>query len=623
MKIPRNKMPEMNPIKRAACFEEVSLGYSKEDAITEAQRCLQCKIPTCIDGCPVSIKIDQFITLLVKEDFSGALDKIKEDNFLPAICGRVCPQEKQCEQTCVVGKRNEPVAIGRLERFVADYNRDNEKPKDVKRAAPTGKKVAIVGSGPAGLACAADLASFGHQVTVFEALHEFGGVLIYGIPEFRLPKEIVKYEIDNLKKLGVEFVANSIVGKTITLSELMEEEGFEAIFLGLGAGLPTFMKIPGEEFAGVYSANEFLTRVNLMKANQFPNFDSPILDCKDKTVVVVGGGNTAMDAVRVAKRLGAKSAKIIYRRSLEEMPARNEEIHHAQEEGIEFLNLTNPIQYIGDDKQVVNAIKCHKMELGEPDDSGRRRPVVIEGSEYEIDVDVVVVAIGNSSNPLINKSNPEIEVNKWGNLVVDEETMETSEKGVFAGGDIVTGGATVILAMGAGRKAALGIHHSLIAKAGKKDMKLDEILDVVINVEVESQKFYRMGLDICSEGETHKFIKHLYEDEIKHERMIRNLKDSNLYDGSQLIENVEHLNLEDSHKTENFEWSNNTTIEEALTVAIKRENHAFQLFTKLVELKLPQEIKDLFTNLAEEERQHLAEVEKEYGLATGNMGDEG
>jgi len=385
-----------------------------------------------------------------------AAAKIKEDNMLPAICGRVCPQEEQCEIKCVVGKKNEPVAIGRLERFVADYERVELGLRKPELQPKTGYKVAIVGSGPAGLSCAADLIQKGHDVTVFEALHELGGVLIYGIPEFRLPKEIVKTEIDVLKDAGVEFQTNAVIGFTDTLDELLEN-GYDAAFIGVGAGLPYFLNIDGENLNGVYSANEFLTRVNLMKAYKFPEYDTPVFDCKDKNIAVFGGGNTAMDAIRTSKRLGAKNAYIIYRRSEIEMPARIEEVHHAKEEGIEFLLLANPLEFTGDENGWLKGTKLQKMELGEPDDSGRRRPVPIEGSEYILDIDMAVIAIGNGSNPIIQKTTPDLNFNKWGNIQVNEETMETSKQGVFAGGDIVTGGATVILAMGAGRKAASAI----------------------------------------------------------------------------------------------------------------------------------------------------------------------
>lgn len=457
MQIPWHAMLEQDPQERSHNFKEVNLGYTKEMAVEEAQRCLNCPKPTCVDGCPVHIQIHEFIALIAQEDFLGAVKKIKEDNALPAICGRVCPQEEQCEQVCVVGKRGKPVAIGYLERFVADYERESGKVEVPACKPDTGKKVAIVGSGPAGLSCANDLRQLGHDVTVFEALHKLGGVLVYGIPEFRLPKAIVEKEIDGLRQMGVKFETDAVIGRVTTVDELMQEEGFDAVFLGVGAGLPWFMGIPGENLVGVYSANEFLTRVNLMKAYDFPNNDTPVLDCKDKNVAVFGGGNTAMDAVRTSKRLGAKHAYIIYRRSEVEMPARVEEIKHAKEEGIEFLVLNNPLEFIGDEEEWLKEVKLIKMELGEPDDSGRRRPVPIEGSEYILPMDIAVVAIGNGANPLIPQTTPDIEMSKRGTIVVDDETMKTSKKGVFAGGDIVTGGATVILAMGAGRTAATAI----------------------------------------------------------------------------------------------------------------------------------------------------------------------
>ncbi len=465
MKIQRQKMPEQEPLERATNFKEVNLGFTEELAKMEAIRCLQCPKPVCISGCPVGVKINEFIGLVAKGDYLGAAAKLKEDNALPAICGRVCPQEDQCEIKCVTGKKNEPVAIGRLERFVADYEREHTGIRIPEIKPKTGKKVAIVGSGPAGLSCAGDLIQMGHDVTVFEALHEIGGVLVYGIPEFRLPKEIVKVEVDSLAKLGVEFKTNAVIGLTDTIDELMEN-GYDAVFIGVGAGLPNFMKIPGENLIGVYSANEFLTRVNLMKAYKFPQYDTPVFNCKDKNIAVFGGGNTAMDAVRTSKRLGAKNAYIIYRRSEVEMPARIEEVHHAKEEGIEFVILTNPLEFIGDEEDWLKAVKLQKMELGEPDDSGRRRPVPIEGSEYVMDIDMAVVAIGNGSNPIIQKTTPDLSFNKWGNIIADESTMKTSKKGVFAGGDIVTGGATVILAMGAGRTAAAAIDEFLKNSSG-------------------------------------------------------------------------------------------------------------------------------------------------------------
>jgi glutamate synthase (NADPH/NADH) small chain len=461
MKIPRQVMPEQDPSIRRNNFSEVNLGFTEELAKMEALRCIQCPKPTCVEGCPVGVKINEFIALVADGNFLGAAEKMKEDNLLPAICGRVCPQEEQCEVKCIVGKKNEPVAIGRLERFVADYERQTVGIRVPSLKPKTGKKIAIVGSGPAGLSCAGDLIQMGHDVTVFEALHELGGVLIYGIPEFRLPKAIVKAEIDSLSKLGVEFKTNEVIGLTDTVDELMKN-GYDAVFIAVGAGLPYFLNIPGENLNGVYSSNEFLTRVNLMKAYRFPEFDTPVFNCKDKNVAVFGGGNTAMDTVRISKRLGAKNAYIIYRRSDVEMPARAEEIHHAKEEGIEFILLSNPLEFIGDEKGWLKGVKIQKMELGEPDSSGRRRPIPIPGSEYILPIDMAVISIGNGSNPIIQKTTPDLQYNKWGNILVDENTMKTSKKGVFAGGDIVTGGATVILAMGAGRKAAAAINYYLV-----------------------------------------------------------------------------------------------------------------------------------------------------------------
>lgn len=461
MKIARQEMPQQEGSARVQNFTEVNLGFTEELAKMEALRCLQCPKPTCIEGCPVGIKIGDFISLVAEGDYLGAAAKVKEDNLLPAICGRVCPQEEQCEVKCVVGKKGEPVAIGRLERFVADYEREHVGIRTPEIKAKTNKRVAVVGSGPAGLSCAGDLIQQGHDVTVFEALHELGGVLIYGIPEFRLPKEIVKAEIDALKNLGVDFQKNAVIGFTDTVDELLKN-GYDAVFIAVGAGLPYFLNIPGENFNGVYSSNEFLTRVNLMKAYQFPDYDTPVFNCENKKVAVFGGGNTAMDAVRTSKRLGAEHAYIIYRRSDVEMPARKEEIHHAEEEGIEFIYLSNPLEFIGSKDGWLKAVKLQKMELGEPDSSGRRRPVPIPGSEYELEIDMAVIAIGNGSNPIIQKTTPELQFNKWGNILVDESTMKTSKDGVFAGGDIVTGGATVILAMGAGRKAAAAINQYLL-----------------------------------------------------------------------------------------------------------------------------------------------------------------
>ncbi len=461
MKIQRQPMPEQDPRVRARNFDEVPYGYTAELAKKEALRCLNCPKPFCVEGCPVEIDIPAFINLIAGGDFVGAAKKIKEKNALPAICGRVCPQEIQCEQRCVRGKKGEPVAIGRLERFAADYERSQGEVEIPETAKPTGKKVAIVGSGPAGLTVAGDLVKLGHDVTIFEALHKPGGVLVYGIPEFRLPKDIVASEIDYLKRMGVKIETSFVIGKTSTIDELFEE-GFDAVFLGVGAGLPVFMGIPGENLNGVYSANEYLTRANLMKAYLFPEYDTPIV--KGKNVAVIGGGNVAMDSARTALRLGADNVYLVYRRSEKEMPARVEEIHHAKEEGINFQLLTNPKRYIGDDKGWVVGMECLRMELGEPDDSGRRRPVPIEGSEFVLDVDTVVVAIGTRANPLVQSTTPGLELDKRGYIEADEETGKTSREGVFAGGDIVTGSATVILAMGAGRKAARAIHEYLMDK---------------------------------------------------------------------------------------------------------------------------------------------------------------
>lgn len=455
MAIPRQVMPEQDAVERRSNFNEVNLGFDEETAILEAIRCIECKKPLCIDGCPVNIDIPKFISKISDGDFFGAIDIIKEDNLLPAVCGRVCPQEVQCELTCILGKKYKPVSIGRLERFAADYEMAHREFKMPKVLPKNGKKVALLGSGPASLTCASDLIKWGYDVTIYEALHELGGVLVYGIPEFRLPKALLKKEIGNIEKTGVKFVKNFIVGKTLTVDELLNKEGYNAIFIGAGAGLPWFMNIPGENLNGIYSANEYLTRVNLMKAYDFPNADTPIKIAKK--VVVVGGGNVAMDSVRTAKRLGAERAIVLYRRTEKEMPARDEEIQHAKEEGIEFHLLTAPIEYIGDDDGWVKQARCIRMELGEPDASGRRRPIPIEGSEFLFDIELGVVAIGNGSNPLISQTIPDLKCNKWGNIIADLKTGMTSKKGVFAGGDIVRGSATVILAMGDGRVAAKSI----------------------------------------------------------------------------------------------------------------------------------------------------------------------
>jgi glutamate synthase (NADPH/NADH) small chain len=458
LKIPRQKMPGQSPEERIKNFREVPFGYTPEMAMTEAKRCLQCKKTLCVGGCPVEIDIPAFVQLIAEGDFIGAAKELKRNNSLPAICGRVCPQEDQCEKVCVLAKKYEPVAIGNLERFAADYEREQGKIDIPEVAPPTGKKVAIVGSGPAGLTLAGDLIKLGHQVTIFEALHKTGGVLVYGIPEFRLPKTIVQAEVDYLIKLGVEIRTSRVIGKLHTIDELFEQ-GYHAIFIGTGAGLPNFMRIPGENLNGIYSANEYLTRSNLMKAYDFPEYDTPIFS--GKNVAVLGGGNTAMDSVRTGLRLGAENAYIVYRRSKKEMPARIDEIHHAEEEGVRFHFLTAPVKYIGNEDGWVTAMECIKMELGEPDASGRRRPVPIEGSNFTMEVDTVVVAIGNSSNPLVPQTTSGLEVNKWGNIIADPETGQTSRKGVWAGGDIVTGGATVILAAGAGKKAARDMHRYL------------------------------------------------------------------------------------------------------------------------------------------------------------------
>ena len=459
-KAPRHDMPCQDPQERAHNFSEVALGYEAKIAVAEAERCLQCKKPLCMQGCPVSVLIPDFIKKIAEEDFLGAAQVLKVKNSLPAICGRVCPQESQCEAKCILGIKGESVAVGRLERFAADYEMQFGK-FEFEKPQPTGKKVAIIGAGPAGLACAGDLAKAGHAVTIFEALHVPGGVLMYGIPEFRLPKDIVQKEIANLKEMGVEILVNQVIGKIGSVDELMEN-GYDAVFIGTGAGLPWFLGIPGENYNGVYSANEFLTRTNLMKGYQFPEFGTPVK--VGKKVAVFGAGNVAMDAARTALRLGAEEVNIVYRRSRAEMPARHEEVEHAEEEGIKFQLLTNPVAINGDEKGNVKSITCLRYELGEPDASGRRSPVAIPGSEFEMEIDTIVVSIGQGPNPLVTKSTPGLELNKRGNIVVNEETMETSKPGVFAGGDIVTGAATVILAMGAGKTAAAAIDEYLKQK---------------------------------------------------------------------------------------------------------------------------------------------------------------
>lgn len=454
----KEPMPKQDPKLRIQNFNEVALGYSKEQAMREASRCLQCKTSPCVSGCPVDIDIPGFITLIRTGDFMGAIHKIKEKNSLPAICGRVCPQEDQCEKVCILSKKGQPIAIGRLERFVADYETQQGEIRAPAVSPSTGRKVAIIGAGPAGLTVAGELSKLGHSVTIYEALHKPGGVLVYGIPEFRLPKQIVQRECDYISKLGVEIRVSVVVGKTITVDELLQS-GYDAVFIGTGAGLPYFMHIPGENLNGVYSANEFLTRNNLMKAYLFPEFDTPIR--LGRRIAVVGGGNVAMDSARSALRLGADKVSLIYRRAREQMPAREEEIENAFEEGVDPVLLTNPVRIWGNDRGWVTGIECIKMKLGEPDDSGRRRPVSIEGSEHTIDVDMVVMAIGQGPNPLLTSTTPDLKLTKWGNIVADEETGKTSKKGVFAGGDIVTGAATVILAMGAGKVAAVAIDQYL------------------------------------------------------------------------------------------------------------------------------------------------------------------
>ena len=458
MKIPRVAMLELDAATRSRCFEEVNLGLSPQDAATEAMRCIECANPGCTTGCPVGVHIKEVVALICAGNFLGAAARMREDNVLPAVTGRVCPQESQCEGRCVVGKKGQPVAIGNLERFIADYELKSGRLGLPAIAPATGRSVAIVGSGPAGLAAAGDLIQKGHRVRVFEALHELGGVLVYGIPEFRLPKSIVRCEIDNLSRMGVEFETNVVVGKSVTLDELMIDEGYNAVFVATGAGLPSFLGVPGEHFNGVYSANEFLTRVNLMRAYLADEYDQPVYDCRDREVVVVGGGNTAMDAARTARRLGARAVSLVYRRSQAEMPARAEEVRHARQEGIEFRMLTSPIEFLGDARGWLTAARCVRMELGAPDASGRRSPVKIDGSEHTLPAQVGIIGVGATANPLIQSTTPDLRTNARNYIVADPETMRTSKRGVFAGGDIVTGGATVILAMGAGRKAAASIH---------------------------------------------------------------------------------------------------------------------------------------------------------------------
>jgi len=457
-KIPRQKMSEQPPEIRRRNFDEVPLGYPEELAVKEAERCLQCKNPSCVEGCPVNIDIPGFIGLIKQGEFAKSIRHIWKSNSLPAVCGRVCPQEIQCEGKCILAKKGDAVAIGNLERYVADLERAKGKGDLPPKAPSTGKRVAVVGSGPAGLTVAGDLILKGHEVTLFEAFHKPGGVLVYGIPEFRLPKEIVFSEVHYLERLGVKLVCNMVVGKAVTLEELFAE-GYDAVFLAVGAGLPRFLDIAGENLIGIYSANEYLTRSNLMRAYRFPEYDTPIVIGKD--VVVFGAGNVAMDSARTAMRLGADRVRIVYRRSRDEMPARTAEIHHAEEEGIEFHLLTAPTRFLGDGRGRVVGVECIRMELGEPDESGRRRPVAVEGSKFRLDCDLAVIAVGAGANPLLTKVTPGLQLNKRGYIIADPETGKTSKKGVWAGGDIVTGSATVILAMGAGRKASESMHKYL------------------------------------------------------------------------------------------------------------------------------------------------------------------
>lgn len=447
-------MPKQKPEDRIHNFNEVALGYTEEQAIAEAERCIQCPEPQCIRGCPVELDIPAFIKLIKERKFDKAIRKVKEKNSLPAICGRVCPQEEQCQKFCILGKKWEPIAIGRLERFVADLElqKGMQLPSLSK---PTGKKMAIIGAGPAGLTAAADLAKLGHEVVIFEALHAPGGVLMYGIPEFRLPKRIVEAEVAYIKKLGVKIRTDALIGRLFTVDELFKK-GFDVVFISTGAGLPRFLRIPGENLGGIYSANEFLIRVNLMKSYRFPEFDTPIR--VGKRIAVVGGGNTAMDAARSALRLGADEVWIVYRRSRKEMPAREEEIENAKEEGIKFKLLTAPVRFIGDEQGWIKKMECIKMKLGEPDESGRRKPVPVKGSKFIMDIDTVIVAIGRTPNPIIQRTTKGLETTEWGTIIVDEQTGQTCLEGVYAGGDIVTGEATVISAMGAGKKAAKSIH---------------------------------------------------------------------------------------------------------------------------------------------------------------------
>jgi glutamate synthase (NADPH) small chain len=470
LKIPRQAMPEQDKTLRVHNHQEVPYGYTTELALLEAGRCLQCKTPKCVDGCPVNVDIPKFIALIAEEKFDAAAKKIKENNLLPAVCGRVCPQENQCESKCVLGLRDKPVAIGRLERYVADYERKMDLVKVPVITKNTGQKIAVIGSGPGGLTLAADMQQKGYEVTIYEALHETGGVLTYGIPEFRLPKTIVQFEIEYLKNMGARFEMNHVIGNILTIDELLEH--FDSVFIGVGAGLPKFMNIPGESLGGVFSSNEYLTRMNLMKAYKFPEYDTPMP--AGNKVVVIGGGNVAMDCARTAIRTGSTEVTIIYRRSRHELPAREEEVHHAEEEGIKFKLLTTPIEYIGTDFNTLKGVECLRMELGTPDESGRRRPIPIEGSNFTIECDLAVVAVGTGPNPIIFQSSPQLKRNKWGYIEVNPLTNETTMENVYAGGDIVTGSATVIEAMGAGKIAAAAMHKTLSARRQKKNKSADK-----------------------------------------------------------------------------------------------------------------------------------------------------